>query len=167
MKDMRQQLLEAACAVRENAHAAFSNFKVGVALETEDGHIITGCNVENATYGLSICAERVAMYRLFHALDFWNHCAWSGNRAQLPAVVDDIGTMLRGEALLHLKQNEAAYAAFDAAVRAIDDTADPSEADLARATALLMKHSHGGAYTPRHRVPPEVWERLRLEDFLP
>jgi len=63
MKDMRQQLLEAACAVRENAHAAFSNFKVGVALETEDGHIITGCNVENATYGLSICAERVALFK--------------------------------------------------------------------------------------------------------
>ena len=63
MKDMRQQLLEAACAVRENAHAAFSNFKVGAALETADGHIITGCNVENATYGLSICAERVALFK--------------------------------------------------------------------------------------------------------
>src|SRR6266481_7300066 len=63
MKDMRQQLQEAACAVRENAHAAFSNFKVGAALETSDGHIITGCNVENATYGLSICAERVALFK--------------------------------------------------------------------------------------------------------
>jgi cytidine deaminase len=63
MKDMRQQLLEAACAVRQNAHAAFSNFKVGAALETADGHIITGCNVENATYGLSICAERVALFK--------------------------------------------------------------------------------------------------------
>ncbi|HEV3447785.1 MAG TPA: cytidine deaminase [Gemmataceae bacterium] len=63
MKDMRQQLLEAACAVRENAHAVFSNFKVGAALESEDGHIITGCNVENATYGLSICAERVALFK--------------------------------------------------------------------------------------------------------
>jgi cytidine deaminase len=63
MKDMRQQLLEAACAVRENAHAAFSNFKVGAALETADGHIITGCNVENATFGLSICAERVALFK--------------------------------------------------------------------------------------------------------
>jgi cytidine deaminase len=63
MKDMRQQLLEAACAVRQNAHATFSNFKVGAALETADGHIITGCNVENATYGLSICAERVALFK--------------------------------------------------------------------------------------------------------
>src|ERR1700745_718308 len=63
MKDMPQQLLEAPCAVRENAYATFSNFKVGAALETADGHIITGCNVENATYGLTICAERVAMFK--------------------------------------------------------------------------------------------------------
>ncbi len=63
MKDMRHQLLEAALAVREHAHAAFSNFKVGAALETDDGHIVTGCNVENATYGLTICAERVAVFK--------------------------------------------------------------------------------------------------------
>jgi cytidine deaminase len=63
MKDIRKRLLEAALAVRQNAHAAFSNFKVGAALETTDGHIITGCNVENATYGLTICAERVAVFK--------------------------------------------------------------------------------------------------------
>jgi len=57
------QLLEAALAARQNAQATFSRFKVGAALETVDGHIITGCNVENATYGLSICAERVAMLK--------------------------------------------------------------------------------------------------------
>ena len=43
--------------------AAFSGFKVGAALETADGTIITGCNVENATYGLTMCAERVAMFK--------------------------------------------------------------------------------------------------------
>ena len=59
----RQRLLEAARAVRENAHAAFSHFKVGAALETAEGNIITGCNVENATYGLTICAERVAVFK--------------------------------------------------------------------------------------------------------
>ena len=41
----------------------FSHFKVGAALETSDGTIVTGCNVENATYGLTICAERVAMFK--------------------------------------------------------------------------------------------------------
>lgn len=56
-------LLAAALAVRENASARFSNFKVGAALEDTDGHIHTGCNVENATYGLTVCAERVAVFK--------------------------------------------------------------------------------------------------------
>ncbi len=55
-------LLAAARRARENADAAFSRFKVGAALETVDGSIVTGCNVENATYGLTMCAERVALY---------------------------------------------------------------------------------------------------------
>ena len=48
---------------REHAVARFSGFKVGAALETADGLIITGCNIENATYGLTLCAERVAMFK--------------------------------------------------------------------------------------------------------
>src|SRR5271170_2868832 len=56
-------LLDAARAARLNAHAPFSKFQVGAALETEDGHVITGCNVENATFGLTLCAERVAMFK--------------------------------------------------------------------------------------------------------
>ena len=48
---------------REHAVADLSHFKVGAALETEDGAIITGCNVENATYGLTMCAERVAIFK--------------------------------------------------------------------------------------------------------
>ena len=59
----RRDLVDAARAARLNAHAAFSQFKVGAALETVDGTIVTGCNVENATYGLTICAERVAMFK--------------------------------------------------------------------------------------------------------
>lgn len=56
-------LMDAASAVREHAHADYSGFKVGAALETADGTIITGCNIENATYGLTVCAERVAMFK--------------------------------------------------------------------------------------------------------
>jgi cytidine deaminase len=56
-------LVGAARRAREHADAAYSRFKVGAALETADGTVITGCNVENATYGLTICAERVAMFK--------------------------------------------------------------------------------------------------------
>jgi len=56
-------LVAAAVDVRERARARFSNFKVGAALETDKGDVVTGCNVENATYGLTMCAERVALYK--------------------------------------------------------------------------------------------------------
>jgi cytidine deaminase len=58
-----ERLIGAARRAREQAIADFSKFKVGAALETADGIIITGCNIENATYGLTLCAERVAMFK--------------------------------------------------------------------------------------------------------
>ena len=61
--ETRRLLLDAARAARQHAHAPFSHFQVGAALLTADGRVITGCNVENATYGLTICAERVAMFK--------------------------------------------------------------------------------------------------------
>jgi cytidine deaminase len=56
-------LVAAARAARQHAVADFSGFKVGAALETATGEIIAGCNIENATYGLTICAERVAIFK--------------------------------------------------------------------------------------------------------
>jgi len=56
-------LVEAALRARESAHAPFSNFRVGAALEDAAGRIHTGCNIENASYGLTICAERVALFK--------------------------------------------------------------------------------------------------------
>src|SRR5437588_8217336 len=56
-------LIEAALGARRNAHAPFSNFQVGAAIEDSSGRIHTGCNLENATYGLTVCAERVAVFK--------------------------------------------------------------------------------------------------------
>lgn len=56
------ELLKPAQAAMNNAHSPYSNFKVGAALRSTEGQIFTGCNVENASYGLTICAERNAIF---------------------------------------------------------------------------------------------------------
>ncbi|MEK6546175.1 MAG: cytidine deaminase [Nitrospinota bacterium] len=56
------RLIAEAKIARENAYTPYSNFRVGAAVLTEDNRIFTGCNIENSSYGLSICAERVAIF---------------------------------------------------------------------------------------------------------
>lgn len=58
-----QALLDAAWAARTHAVAPFSRFAVGAALRLTDGGVVTGCNIENATFGLTMCAERVALLK--------------------------------------------------------------------------------------------------------
>ena len=61
--EQTQALLDEACAAREKAYVPYSRFQVGAALQTSDGTIYHGCNVENASFGLTNCAERTAFFR--------------------------------------------------------------------------------------------------------
>lgn len=63
MKHSDKELIDAAAGAREHAYAPYSNFQVGAAVETDDGKIYIGCNVESASYGLTVCAERVAIWK--------------------------------------------------------------------------------------------------------
>jgi cytidine deaminase len=56
-------VIEAALAARDRSVAPFSNFLVGAAVQTQEGRIFTGCNIESASYGLTVCAERVAIWK--------------------------------------------------------------------------------------------------------
>jgi cytidine deaminase len=62
-RSMLRAMAALAREARERAHAPFSRFRVGAALKTRTGEIVTGCNVENASFGLSLCAERVAVFK--------------------------------------------------------------------------------------------------------
>tara|TARA_Y100000746_G_scaffold222045_1_gene222084 strand:- start:710 stop:1093 length:384 start_codon:yes stop_codon:yes gene_type:complete len=59
---MNEKLIKTAIDMRNKSHSPYSNYRVGAAVETESGKIIGGCNVESSSYGLTCCAERVALY---------------------------------------------------------------------------------------------------------
>lgn len=77
-------LQQAALAARLHARALYSNFLVGAALEEDSGRIFTGCNVENATYGLTVCAERVAVFKAI------SEGAWRFRRIVVAADTDTL-----------------------------------------------------------------------------
>ena len=63
MDEYQKRLVDAATAARLRSVAPFSKFLVGAAVETKGGKIYTGCNIESASYGLTVCAERVAIWK--------------------------------------------------------------------------------------------------------
>jgi cytidine deaminase len=78
LSDQDQQLVDAARAASLNAYTPYSGFNVGAALRCADGTIVSGCNVENASFGLTVCAERTAFvravaagHRAFSAIAVW------------------------------------------------------------------------------------------------
>jgi len=71
-KEIYNSLIEAAKKAADAAYAPYSRYRVGAAVLTESGEIFTGCNVENASYGLTICAERVAIFKARSA----GHSKW-------------------------------------------------------------------------------------------
>ena len=81
----KDRLLQLAQAAQENAHAPYSHFRVGAAVLLENGEIFTGCNVENASYGLTNCAERTAIFTAVSVLGSANV------RIAAVAVVNDHG----------------------------------------------------------------------------
>ena len=76
----RSELVAAATQVKQNAYAIYSNFRVGAALLTDEGEVFQGCNVENSSYGLTICAERNAVFQAV---------AQGRNRFKAIAIVSD------------------------------------------------------------------------------
>lgn len=69
MADREEEVINAAVKALEFAYAPYSQFRVGAAILSSSGNVFTGCNVENASYGLTVCAERVAIFKMISSGD--------------------------------------------------------------------------------------------------
>ena len=126
--DTRDKLLAAARDAMNHAYAPYSKFHVGAALRTADGKIFTGCNVENASYGLTICAERNAIFAAVAAQP-------SGQKLAIQAIA--VATM-----------PEIAAAPCGACRQVIAEFAAPSGIDVFYHAAGGVKHSTIAALLP-------------------
>ncbi len=86
MTESKEELLAAARAAAEKAYSPYSKIRVGAALQAADGRVFAGCNVENASYGLTICAERAAATRavMDGAREFRSLAIWASLDEPLP-----------------------------------------------------------------------------------
>lgn len=136
MTSSDETLLDAADAAREHAYAPYSGFRVGAAIEAADGRVFRGCNVENASYGMTICAERAAVAAAVAAgaRDLVRVCITTeASRAVAPCgacrqVLAEFGLRMRvvsraGEHVAHWRLDELLPAQF-----AFDRT-DPNDKD--------------------------------------
>src|SRR6266446_1787494 len=157
---MTDPLAAAALQAREHAHAPYSNFRVGAALEDSSGRIHTGCNVENATYGLTLCAERVAVFK-----------AISEGARQFTRVVVAADTyVLTGAAPRRVIENGAVAVRGDRIVAVgsrseIDRRFQPRQRldlpDALIAPGLVNTHTHAAMSLFRG-----IADDLRLQDWL-
>lgn len=82
---LEEDLMKFAVEARKQAHAPFSQFRVGAALRAESGKIYTGCNIENASYSATVCAERVAFFKAVSEGErFFTSIAIAGGRGEFP-----------------------------------------------------------------------------------
>ena len=86
LQDKKRELVEKALEARKNSYAPYSDFRVGAALLAKNGRIYTGCNVENASYGVTNCAERTAVFKAVSegARDFAAIAVVGGSGEALP-----------------------------------------------------------------------------------
>ena len=116
MTSQKNELLEKARIAQKNSYSPYSKFSVGTALLTKNGEIFTGCNIENVSYGLSICAERTALFKAVsdgHQEFIAMAISTSSNKPTFPCgacrqVISEFGNIE-----IYLENDEKTYSVFD------------------------------------------------------